>query len=182
MLSMQGEASKQLWDSAAEPLLPEGHSIGTPEILFTKIEDDVIASELNKLPRTPEGTPAQTPSAVRPSGGMPDARPNISIDDFKKIDLRVAKIIAAEPVPKSEKLLKLQVEVGTEKRQILAGIAKHYTPEDLVGKSVVVVFNLQPAKLMGHESQGMLLAASDNDGKLVFITPSADIGSGSAVK
>jgi len=182
MLGMQGEASKQLWDSAAEPLVPEGHSIGTPEILFTKIEDDVIASELNKLPGTPEGTSAQTPLPVIPSGGIPDARPNISIDDFKKIDLRVAKVIAAEPVPKSEKLLKLQVEVGTEKRQILAGIAKHYTPADIVGKSAVVVFNLQPAKLMGHESQGMLLAASDNDGKMVFITPSADIGSGSAVK
>jgi len=182
MLGMQGEASKQVWDSAAEPLLPAGHGIGIPEILFTKIEDDVITSELNRLPSTPEGLPAQTPPLVRPSGGMPDARPNISIDDFKKIDLRVAKIIAAEPVPKSEKLLKLQVEVGTERRQILAGLAKHYTPEGLLGKSVVVVFNLQPAKLMGHESQGMLLAASDDDGKLVFIAPSADIGSGSAVK
>ena len=98
------------------------------------------------------------------------AKERVTIDDFKKIDLRVAKVVACEKVPKSEKLLKLQVEVGTEQRQIVAGIAQHYAPEDLVGKSVVVVFNLQPAKLMGQESQGMLLAASDASGKLVVIS------------
>ncbi|MGH9426506.1 MAG: methionine--tRNA ligase subunit beta, partial [Terriglobia bacterium] len=98
------------------------------------------------------------------------------------VDLRVAKVVQCERVPKSHKLLKLQIEVGAEKRQILAGIAQHYAPEELVGKSVVVVFNLQPAKLMGQESQGMLLAASDSNGRLVFIAPSGEIASGSAVK
>ncbi len=94
----------------------------------------------------------------------------------------MAKVVHCENVPKSEKLLKLQVEVGAEKRQIVAGIAQHYTPEDLIGKSIVVVFNLQPAKLMGQESQGMLLAASDRNGNLVFVTPSGEIESGSVVK
>jgi methionyl-tRNA synthetase len=85
-------------------------------------------------------------------------------------------------VPKSKKLLKLQVEIGAEKRQVVAGIAEHYKPEELIGKSIVVVYNLQPAKLMGQESQGMLLAASDGSGKLVFITPSGEIPTGSVVK
>ena len=96
--------------------------------------------------------------------------------------MRVAKIVECENVPKSEKLLKLQVEVGSEKRQIVAGIAQHYKPEELIGKTIVVVFNLQPAKLMGQESQGMLLAASDGDGRLVYVSPSSEIGSGSVVR
>jgi methionyl-tRNA synthetase len=106
----------------------------------------------------------------------------ITFDDFKKVDLRVGRIVAAERVPKSEKLLKLQVEVGTERRQVVAGIAQHYAPDDLIGKSIIVVYNLAPAKLMGQESQGMLLAASDASGKLVVVSPSADIASGATVK
>ena len=85
-------------------------------------------------------------------------------------------------MPKSEKLLKLQVEVGTVRRQIVAGIAQHYTPEQLIGQSIVIVYNLQPAKLMGLESQGMLLAASNDAGALVFITPSGDMPSGAAIR
>ena len=111
-----------------------------------------------------------------------ETKPLITIDDFKKVDLRVAKVVHCQNVPKSEKLLRLQVEVGTEKRQIVAGIAQHYKPEELIGKSIVVVFNLQPAKLMGQESQGMLLAASGSNGSLAFIAPSGEIESGSIVK
>jgi methionyl-tRNA synthetase len=106
----------------------------------------------------------------------------ITFDDFKKIDLRVARVLSAERVPKSEKLLKLQIAVGTERRQVVAGIAQHYTAEDLVGKTVIVVFNLQPAKLMGQESQGMILAASDETGKLTIITPATEMADGSVVK
>jgi methionyl-tRNA synthetase len=172
MLNLQGAAAEQRWDSASEPALPGGHALGTAEILFTKIEDSVIESELNKLGTSAEAPPASAPAAA------PSA---ITIDDFKKVNLRVAKVLECEQVPKSDKLLKLQVEVGTEKRQIIAGIARHYKPEELVGKQVVVVFNLKPAKLMGHESQGMLLAASDNNGRLVYIAPSAEIDSGSVI-
>jgi methionyl-tRNA synthetase len=115
-------------------------------------------------------------------GGAPAAKPVITIDAFRGIDLRVARIISAERVPKSEKLIKLQVSLGSEQRQILAGIAQHYDPATLVGKKVVVVANLAPAKLMGQESQGMLLAASDENGNLTIVSPSGDIAEGSIVK
>ena len=99
-----------------------------------------------------------------------------------KIDLRVATVVEAEKVKGADKLLRLVVDVGFEKRQIVAGIAKHYKPEELIGKSVVVVYNLQPTKLMGQESKGMVLAASDDDGKLFVVSPSGEIASGSVVR
>ena len=109
-------------------------------------------------------------------------KPTITIDDFKKIDLRVARVIEAVKVPKSDKLLKLQVEIGNERRQVLAGIAKQYKPEDLIGKLIVVVANLQPAKLMGQESQGMILAASDESGNLTLVGVQSEISPGATVK
>lgn len=175
-LNLPGNVEEQSWNSAAEPRLESEHRLGTPQILFTKIEDSVIQRELDALPKGAGASgPVTTPSA-------PAATPMVSIEDFRKMDLRVAKVVGCERVTNSEKLLKLQVEVGSERRQIVAGIAHHYTPDQMIGKLVVVVFNLQPAKLMGQESQGMLLAASDTDGKLVVITPAADIISGSKVK
>ena len=156
-----------------EPALAAGHRLGTPEILFPKIEDEMIEQELSRL-----GVPGQ-PDPASPAA---PAKEQIAIGDFQKVDLRVAKVLACERVPKSDKLLKLQVDAGGEQRQVVAGIGQQYAPEDLVGKLVVVVFNLQPAKLMGQESRGMLLAASDGGGKLVVIAPSADIAPGSAVK
>lgn len=174
MLNLTGEAAKQNWDGARELAVGDGHALGKPEILFTKIEDSVIENELRSL-GVPEGSPAEAQSTAPP-------KPTITIDEFAKVDLRVARVVACEGVPKSTKLLKLQVEVGSERRQVVAGIAQHYKPEDLVGKYIVVVYNLQPAKLMGQESQGMLLAASDSNGKLVFVTPAGDIASGSIVK
>lgn len=176
MLHLAGTVASQNWDTAGEPMIPDGHVLGTPGILVTKIEDDVIAAELGKLDQPAEPAPAPAVPAQEPP------KPTITFDDFKKVDLRVAKIVAAERVPKSEKLLKLQVEIGTEQRQIVAGIAQHYAPEALVGKSIIVVYNLAPAKLMGQESQGMLLAASDASGKLAFVTPSGDIATGGIVK
>jgi methionyl-tRNA synthetase len=112
------------------------------------------------------GTPA--PSAVAPGAVAPSDR--ISIDDFMKVELRVAKVLAAERVEKSKKLLKLHVDVGTEHRTLVAGIAEAYEPESLVGKTVVIVFNLKPAKLMGIESNGMVLAASPDGGKPEIVT------------
>jgi methionyl-tRNA synthetase len=104
----------------------------------------------------------------------------ITIDDFEKLDLRVAKVLECEKVEGSNKLLKLQLEVGSEKRQVVSGIAKYYKPEDLIGKSVVLVANLKPVKLKGIESKGMILAAS-NDEELTVITPLTEIKSGSQV-
>jgi methionyl-tRNA synthetase len=175
MLNLEGEAAKQRWDSAAELLIQTGHKLGTPEILFTKIEDDVIDQAI----RDTTGV-AQT--TVQAAAKPVEEKVPITMEDFKKIELRVAKVIACEQVPKSEKLLKLQVEIGVERRQIVAGIAKHYKPDELVGKSVVVVYNLQPAKLMGQESRGMVLAASDDDGKLLVVSPAGEIASGAVVR
>ena len=108
--------------------------------------------------RPPRSRPAQPPQPAPPAE-------RISIDDFMKVELRVAKVLAAERVPKSKKLLKLTVDVGTEQRTLVAGIAEAYEPEALVGRTVVIVFNLKPAKLMGIESNGMVLAASPDGGK-----------------
>ena len=107
----------------------------------------------------------------------------ITFDDFLKVDLRVAQILAAERIEKSNKLVKLQVTVGPElgERQIVAGIAKHYEPEALVGRKIVIVANLKPAKLMGETSQGMLLAASDSEGLLELLSPGEAITAGSKV-
>ena len=170
MLNLPGSLRDHAWESAADLPIPEGHRIGEVEILFNKIEDSVIEAEREKL-----GVPSRNTQEGSTKG-------TISMDDFAKVDLRVARVVECERVRKSDKLLKLQVQLGAERRQIVAGIARHYQPEELIGKSIVVVANLQPATLMGEESQGMLLAASDNDGRLVCIAPSGEVGDGSAVK
>ncbi len=127
------------------------------------------------FPRVEDKKPAPAPAATG------DGAARISIDEFQKIDLRVALVLAAEAVPKSKKLLKLRVSLGTEERTVLAGIAEHYAPADLVGKKVVVVANLAPAKLMGIESQGMVLAGEGGQG-LGVVTPDRDLPPGSKVK
>ncbi len=105
----------------------------------------------------------------------------INIDDFKKIELKVAKVISAEPIEGSEKLLKLQVDLGSEQRQILSGIAKFYKPEELVGRSIVIISNLEPRQMMGLESQGMVLAAG-TDEMIALLTPDKEIPAGTSVK
>lgn len=147
-------------------------------------------------PTPPSETPvtpvvaAPTPEATTPLQAAPapvEAAPlpaPISIEDFMKVKLRVALVEAAEAVPKSKKLLKLQLDVGPlGKRQILSGISQFYTPESLIGKKIILVSNLQPAKLMGIESNGMLLAASSEDGtKLTIVDPGQDMPVGSEVR
>jgi methionyl-tRNA synthetase len=136
-------------------------------------------TRIQKLPGLfPRVEDRKAPAAA--AGAMPDASARISIDEFAKIDLRVAQVLAAEAVPKSKKLLKLRVSLGSEERTVLAGIAEHYAPTDLVGKKVVVVANLQPAKLMGVESQGMVLAGSADSG-LGVLTLDKDLPPGAKV-
>lgn len=124
------------------------------------------------MTQEPASTQAQ-PQAAGPE--------HISIDEFKKVVLRVGKVLAAERVPKSSKLLKLQVDIGTEQRQIVAGIGTKYAPEDMVGKRVIIVANLKPAKLMGVESQGMVLAAGDDEVS-ALLTTIEDVPPGSKIK
>jgi methionyl-tRNA synthetase len=142
--------------------LPAGARVQKIAALFPRVED-----------KKPAAAPAGAPSG--------DGGARISIEEFQKIDLRVAQVLAAEAVPKSKKLLKLRVSLGTEERTVLAGIAEHYAPADLVGKKVVVVANLQPAKLMGIESQGMVLAGEGGQG-LGVVMPDRDLPPGSKVK
>jgi methionyl-tRNA synthetase len=174
MLNLDGTVQSAGWDTASEFHLTENHQFNKSEILISKIEDtqiDEIVKFLEGESKPDANIPAITP-----------IKPTITIDDFQKIDLRVACVLEAANVPKSKKLLKLQVEIGGERRQVLAGIAQHYKPEDLVGKEIVVVANLQPAKLMGQESQGMILAASDESGNLTLVSLREEMITGSVVR
>jgi methionyl-tRNA synthetase len=128
-------------------------------------------------PPNPEpGTPQPAPSTANPAPGTAASGERISIDTFMNVELRTAKVLAAESVPKSKKLIKLQVDLGTEQRTILAGIAEAYQPDSLVGRTIVIVANLKPAKLMGIESNGMVLAASPEGGQPVLLTVDAEPG------
>jgi methionyl-tRNA synthetase len=134
-------------------------------------------TEESKSPAPPAAAAAPPAAASAPAT---DGR--ITIDDFLKIDLRVAKVLAAEKVPNSRKLMKLSIDVGSEQRTLVAGIAEAYEPEQLVGRTVGIVFNLKPAKLMGIESNGMILAASAEGGKPVLVAFDGDIAPGSRIK
>ena len=159
------EVGTDTWAKAGVRMLKEGTEIADPKILFTRVEDEVVEKMVAQL------------------GPEEKQEPMISFEDFMNVKLRTARVVSAEPVKKSNKLLKLVVDLGTEQRQVIAGIAKHYQPEDLVGKMVVVVANLKSAKLMGLESQGMILAASNEDGKLTLVSPMDDeIGPGAEVR
>jgi len=127
-------------------------------------------STSNPPPSAGDAKPPSTVEAKPPSTLQAQPPSTITIDDFMKVELRVAKVLAAERVPKSSRLLKLLVDVGSEQRTIVAGIAESYEPEALVGRTVVVVFNLKPAKLMGVESNGMVLAASPEGGKATIVS------------
>ncbi|MCX6135516.1 MAG: methionine--tRNA ligase [Ignavibacteriales bacterium] len=172
-LNLEGAPSAAGWESAGDRPLQPGHTFRKSEILVTKIEDEQIDGIIKALN---EPAPVEAPKPPA------DVKPLITIDDFKKVELKLARVVSAELVPKSNKLLKVQLEIGTERRQVVAGIAQHYKPEDLVGKMIVVVTNLQPAKLMGQESNGMLLAASDSTGKLAVLTVNGDLESGAGIK
>lgn len=162
-----------VWGKGATPKLVEGMPLAEPVILFAKIDDDIVQRQTSKL-----GPPPMTESVAEEP-----AMPLITIDEFGAIALRTAIVVEAYSVPKSKKLLRLIVDLGTERRQVLAGIALHYTPEELIGRTVVVVANLQPAKLMGMESQGMILAASNTDGVLTLVSPiDLSVGAGATVK
>ena len=174
MLNVKSELT---WTDAARSFLENGHPINKPEILFTKIEDETIEQEINCL----QGAANPTSNNEQPIENKEEQMERINFDTFKKIDLRVVKVLEAENVEKTDKLLKLQIDLGTEKRQIIAGIAEHYSPQELVGKQIVVVANLEPATIRGVESNGMLLAVSDETGKLALIIPEKEMAEGAKI-
>ncbi len=154
------------WSEAGSGLLPAGHLLGQKEILFHKITDDMTQEQIEKLQATDSS----------PEPPYADAKPVISYDDFAKMDFRTGRITHAEAVPKSQKLLNLRVDLGYETRQILAGVAEYFSAEELIGRSVVVVANMAPRKMMGLESQGMLLMAEDRHGKLSLVSSESESG------
>lgn len=148
------EKDFNIWKYASEISIQSGHELGALEILFPKFDEEMVVKEISKLGLGSE--PIKTEKKI-------DLKPEIDITEFQKLDLRVAKILSAERVKKSDKLIKLQIEIGDLKKQILAGIGKKYDPEFLIGKKIIVVANLKPTKLMGELSEGMLLAANSLD-------------------
>jgi methionyl-tRNA synthetase len=164
------------WDEAANPVLPG--EFKKVEILFHKIEQEQIDAEVAKLGKEPGGN-ANPKSEIR--NPNPEKKVEITYDEFKKLDLRVAQVIAVTKVEGADKLLKIDVDLGTEKRQIVAGIAPWYPPETLVGKKIILVANLAPAKIRGNVSHGMMLAA-EGDGQVVVLTLDKDLPPGSQVR
>ena len=165
------------WSDAAEPLLEAGHTLGEPDILFEKLEDDLIEAQVEKLrERAAQRSDSQSDSNM----DTPDLKDNIDFDDFTKLDLRVGTVTAAEPVPDADKLLRLEVDLGFEERQILAGVAEQMDPDEVEGLQVVVVANMAPKEMFGLQSEGMVLMAEEADG--TFVPVSADAKNGSVVR
>jgi len=170
------------WENAGKPkLLSVGYSLREPQLLFRKIEDAEVTIQVEKLKTKSESLKAMATVVENKIAEAAPAKAEIQFDDFAKIDLKVGTILSAEKVEKADKLLKLQVDMGTETRTIVSGIALHFEPAAIVGKQVVVVANLAPRKMRGIESNGMILMAEDGQGKLHFVSPAAAINAGAGV-
>ena len=192
-VSVSADDKQSFWLAGSQPgkwfELAEGHALGAAGLLFQKIEDDVIDAQIAKLQATAasaaalaQATGVATDSVVAGlEAKEEEAKPEVAYDDFAKLDLRVATVIACEKVEKADKLLKLTLQVGSEERTVVSGIALHFQPEEVVGKQVLLLANLAPRKMRGIESQGMILMAEDADGKLVFMSPSNSVAPGSSV-
>ncbi|HEY0740440.1 MAG TPA: methionine--tRNA ligase [Chryseosolibacter sp.] len=154
--------------------VPQHHQLNPAELLYKNIEDADIAKQVERLKKTDSKAAMQT-------ANLKQLKPEIVFDDFSKLDIRIGKVIAAEKMEKSDKLLKLTIDAGVDTRTILSGIAKHYSAEEMVGKQVAFIANLAPRKMMGIESQGMILSAEDSSGKLRLIRPDEIVDPGSTV-
>jgi methionyl-tRNA synthetase len=186
MIHMMKVVDKMLdWENAGKPkLLSVGYSLRPPELLFRKIEDEEINFQIEKLRSGLTDSAHAAQATVHPKqeeNKMNSVKSEIVFDDFSKIDLKVGTILSAEKVAKADKLLKLEIDLGFEKRTIVSGIALHFQPEEIINKQVVVVANLAPRKMRGIESNGMILMAEDSDGKLHFVSPGNVINPGASV-
>jgi methionyl-tRNA synthetase len=185
MLHLMKVVEKMLdWENAGKmKLLSVGYSLRPPELLFRKIEDEEVKEQVEKLTIASEKHKVETalppaPEAVKEPA---PAKSTIVYDDFAKLDLRVGTILTAKKVEKADKLLQLEIDLGSEQRTIVSGIAQHFNPADIIGRQVVVVANLAPRKMRGIESNGMILMAEDKHGKLHFVNPDDRIDAGSGV-
>jgi len=155
-------------------LISAGHKVNKPELLFEKIEDSTIEAQLLKLENTKKSNMANEAS-------IDPQKSSVTFDDFSKMDIRISKVLEAEKVPKTKKLLKLTVDTGIDKRVIVSGIAEFYSPEEMVGRQVLVLVNLEPRTIKGIESQGMILMAQTSEGKMVTVKPAEDIITGAYI-
>ena len=146
-----------------------------PGLLFEKIEDSQIQQQVEKLLATKKANEMAN-ARVAP------AKPNVTFDDFARMDIRAGKIVAAEKVAKTKKLMKLTIDTGIDTRTVVSGIAEYYAPEEVIGQQVSILVNLEPKLLKGIESQGMILMAENADGSLVFVRPDQDIKTGSEIR
>ena len=163
------------WAKMGDGVIPAGHELGEAGLLFEKIEDATIQAQIDKLLATKKANEMASVKAA-------PAKENIQYEDFMKMDIRVGKIIAAEKVAKTKKLMKLTVDTGIDERTIVSGIAEHYTPEEVIGRQVSVLVNLEPKPLKGIVSQGMILMAENADGTLSFVSPDKEVKTGSEVR
>ena len=163
--------NKNWYEVLNTPPIPTGHQINEMPLLFSKIEDDVIEAQIKKLENTKINNQKTNPNAN-------PMKEQISFDDFTKIDLRTATILEAEKVEKADKLLKLKVDTGVDVRTVVSGIAESFSPEEIIGKQVMILLNLASRKIRGIESQGMLLLTTKPDGKLSFVTPDEKVENG----
>jgi len=164
------------WNRAGtSDILAVGHQLNQPELLFDKIEDDAINTQLAKLEATKVANQRQN-TKVEPQ------KPSITYEEFSKMDIRIGTVLEAERVPKTQKLMKLLIDTGIDKRTVVSGIAEHFTPEEVLNKQVSILVNLEPRKIKGIESHGMILMAEDSDGKLRLILPGEKVENGSTVK
>ena len=163
------------WEKAGNSdLLAAGHQLGTPELLFEKLEDDIIEKQVQKLAESKKQNELEN-AVVAPQ------KDNVTFDDFQKMDIRIATILEAERVPKTDKLLKLKLDTGIDQRTVVSGIAKYYAPEEIIGKQVCLLANLAPREIKGITSQGMILMVEDKDGSLSFVAPTKGISNGGGV-
>ena len=186
MLHMMKVVDKMLeWENAGKiKLLSVGYSLRPPELLFRKIEDAEITAQVEKLRSglvKPSTISANESKDQLTETKKADLKPSIQYDDFAKLDLRVGTISSAEKIEKADKLLKLEIDLGFEKRTIVSGIAQYFTAQNIIGRQVVVVANLAPRKMRGIESNGMILMAEDATGNLKFINPDEPTDNGSTV-
>jgi methionyl-tRNA synthetase len=164
------------WNEAGRSdLLVPGHLINKPGLLFDKIEDEEITRQIDKLFATKKANENSSMKTV-------PAKDPVSFDDFSKIDIRTATILEAEKIPKTTKLLKLKIDTGIDIRTIVSGIAEYFEPQTIIGKQISIIANLEPRKIKGIESKGMILMAEDKDGKLVLVSPADKVSNGSMIK
>ena len=173
MLDMKNPGWERLGESN---IVKADHKIGKAELLFEKIDDAAINVQLDKLAATKQANLAKEADTA-----VAEEKSTISFDDFQRMDIRISTILAAEKVAKTKKLLKLTIDTGVDKREIVSGIAEFYTPEELTGRQVLVLINLEPRELKGILSQGMILMGQDSSGKLVLLSPAEAVKNGSSV-